>query len=557
MWLLWGAVLSAIQCVLYCPAQLVQLLMGCLRCLGGFCFSVSNEDEQHPQLRWLEWYLQQYGWTMGRKAKIMDGTSSLSYRTDLRRMYGQKVYHECANLVLGSGLFFLWCGGPILGVAIDEPSQSLPWSTQRYVPRTLWIACISQASAERFLRLAQDGYEEHAHPLGQLRFFQAVCTPQWSWWESAYHPPVDARQLVQTTVMGQFREAVRDFFGGSRPAWSAGTAKRKLVCLLHGPPGGGKTQVVKTAAAENGVMLYDLSVGGGNVDDFSLQRLQHDINLGPKILMIDEFDSAASDRGRALYQQQHSEGDAAHSGHSGHAAFRRPSKAGWHKLLDCEGMSEVVVVLLTNRSRAELEHIFGAAFLRSMRIDRSFHFGVPDRTFLRQICRDHHIDPPLEEAPDSATVADVASVVGTVDTALQLRRCLSDAVSKRQVESVHGKSEALCRQLGLSTDRYLLPLTQEQVTEVGTLLALSTEQLASTLQLTTGMAYELDAALTRYEERPMEQEETLPDLACRSQGASLYTSLRLRRALQRQGDLAHLFDDPRIKPADRIYLPPH
>lgn len=548
MWLLWGAVLSAIQCVLYCPAQLVQLLLGCLRCLGCFCFSVSNEDEQHPQLRWLEWYLQRYGWTMGRKLKIMDGTESLCYRTDLQRMYGNQVYHECANLVLGSGPFFLWCGGPVVGFAIDETSQSLPWSTQRYVPRTLWFACTSQASAERFLRLAQDSYEEHAHPLGQLRFFQAVCTHQWSWWQPAHHPPVDARQLVQTGVMGQFREAVRDFFGGSRPVWSAGAAKRKLVCLLHGPPGGGKTQVVKTAAAENGVMLYDLSVSGGKVDDFSLQRLQHDINLGPKILMIDEFDSAASDRGRALSRQQGGE-DAAAEFH------RRPSKAGWHKLLDCESMSEVVVVLLTNRSRSELEHIFGAAFLRSMRIDRSFHLGAPDRTFLRQICRVHRIDPPLQEAPGSATVADVASAAPLATTALQLRRCLEDIVSERQEESVHCRSEALCRQLGLSADRFLLPLAQEQVFEVDTLLALSAEKLAASLQLTTGLVHELDAALTRYEERPMEADEKLPDLQCRS--ASLYTSLRLRRALQRQGNLAHLMDDPRVRPADRSYLPPH
>ena len=95
----------------------------------------------------------------------------------------------------------------------------------------------------------------------------------------------------------------------------------------------------------------------------------------------------------------------------------------------------------------------------------------------------------------------------------------------------------------------------EQVAEVDTLLALSTEQLASTLQLTTGMAYELDAALTKYEERPMDKEEKLPDLQCRSE-SSLHTSLRLRRALRRQGDLAHLMDDPRVKPSDRTHLPP-
>ena len=44
---------------------------------------------------------------------------------------------------------------------------------------------------------------------------------------------------------------------------------------------------------------------------------------------------------------------------------------------------------LIARTEAELAHIFGPAFLRSMRIDRTFHLGAPDRTFLRQIFAKH------------------------------------------------------------------------------------------------------------------------------------------------------------------------
>ena len=113
-----------------------------------------------------------------------------------------------------------------------------------------------------------------------------------------------------------------------------------------------------------------------------LQLLQVHATPAPKILLLDEFD-AVTEKGHAM-RRSAADGEECRE-------HRQPSRAGWHKLLDCEILDNVVVALVTNRPEAELAHIFGPAFLRSMRA-----LGHERSGALRELA-------PEELAPRSST----------------------------------------------------------------------------------------------------------------------------------------------------------
>ena len=556
MWLWIGALVSLAQLAVFHPAQLVSLLFAALRLCGCYCFAATNDQEQHPQVRWLEWLAHHRGACFGRLLHSVGPQEARCMGGDLRRLYGDEARHQPAGFALGSGPFCLWdpdFGGPVLGMVMHGDSSALPWSNRRFVPKTVWVACRSRGGAEKLLRAAQAGYEARAFPAGRLRFHLAMVTAHWSWWAEHPHPPVDLAGAASTAPMRRFRRDLAGFFGRCRAEWDpARRAKHKMVCLLHGPPGGGKTHCVKLAAAENGVPLYDINLGSGRVDDFSLQLLQVSATPAPKILLLDEFD-AVTERGHLLRRSM-SDGQETRE-------HRQPSKAGWHKLLDCEVLDNVVVALVTNRTEGELAHIFGPAFLRSMRVDRTYRLGAVDDAFLAQACRGRGIDPPLRTAGDRWTVADVAAALDAGPaTAAALAGRLRSAAERRAAASDHRAAEDLCAALGVPADRFLLPLAKHGVVDMATLLWMDRAALRDRLELSVGRADELARALDRHEERalpgggecakhPRSELHLVPETP-----GTVYR--RLVRAARRQGGGEHLDDDPRVLPADRVWRLP-
>lgn len=555
MWLLWGAVLSCVQLAVYSPEPLVALIVSVLRMCGLYSFHVTNNDEHHPQLTWLEWYLQRRAWTFGRYLKLLSPVDMRCHGPTLQRVHGTTPKPDVAHFVLSSGPFCLWDRdlGLVVGMVLHGASSSLPWTTERHVPRNLWVVCSSSQTAETLLERSQRDYARVAYPSGHIRFYQAITTQHWAWWKEQNHPPVCAKSCGFTRGMRDFRQDAQTFVQACRAEWQAGRSKHKMVVLLHGDPGGGKTHCVKTVAEENGLLLYDLNMSSGRVDDLALQLLQTSISAAPKLLLVDEFDSMSN---RSQFIRN------AETGDEPRECTRYPSKVGLHKLLDCEIMDNVIVALVTNRTEEELTHIFGRAMLRSMRIDRKYHFGDPDEEFLQRVCAQHGIDPPLTSVPDGVTVADLMSCLrdasrSTTTTTLQLRATLTQLAESRRHTTLHGEAEQVCRELRIPAENFLASLASKNVSSVSMLLSLDRDALASTFSLTLGRATELSRALDRHEEREFDEgeaahlarfEKNVRDL---DHGA---TRRRLLRALQRQGGFSQVHHDARVSSADMVWL---
>ena len=551
MWLLWGAALSCVQLAVYNPDHLVALLIGMLRLCGMYSFHVTNDHERHPQLAWLEWYLQRRAWTFGRSLELLSPLTMRCHGNDLKQR--KTIQPDVAYFVLSSGPFCMWDSeiGLVLGVVLHGESSSLPWTTERHVPRRLWLVCTSRAKAEVLLERARLGYARVAYPPGQLRFYQAIATPHWAWWKAQNHPPICVESCGCTPGMRAFRRDARAFVKACRAEWHAGNQKHKYVALLHGGPGGGKTHCVKTVAEENGLLLYDLNMSSGRLDDLGLQLLQTSVSAAPKLLLVDEFDGM-SQRSRFIRKEE--------GGEQSHDCMRYPSKAGLHKLLDCEIMNNVIVALVTNRTEEELTHIFGPAMLRSMRIDKKYHFGEPDAEFLRHVCARHGLDPALSDVPPGITVADVmACLRDTVPTTLQLRAALTDLSESRLQTTLHGEAEQVCQALGIPPEHFLAPLASKNVSTISVLMDMNCNTLASTFEFTVGRAHELALALNAYEEREFEENEE-DDLAPYKPHVGANTPIgppvrrRLLRALRRQGGYARVHEDARVSPANMAWL---
>ena len=553
MWLLWGAVLSCVQLAVYNPDQFVALIVSVFRMCGMYSFRVTNDREHHPQLTWLEWYLQRHAWTFGKSLELLSPIDMRCHGPALQRVHGTTAKPDVAHFMLSTGPFCLWDRqlGLVLGMVLHGASSSLPWTTDRHLPRSLWLVCTSNSKAEALLERAGREYAEAAYPEGKLRFFQAIATANWAWWKEQNHPPVSVKSCGLTNGMQDFRRDARAFVQGCRAEWQANRTKHKMVVLLHGGPGGGKTHCVKTVAEENGLLLYDLNMSSGRIDDLGLQLLQTNISAAPKLLLVDEFDGMSH---RSKFIRKEEDG-----GDEYRDCTRYPSKVGLHKLLDCEIMDNVIVALVTNRTEEELTHIFGPAMLRSMRIDRKYHFGEPDVEFCRHVCAQHEIDPPLLSVPSGITVADVMACLGDApSSALQMRATLMRVATSRRQSTLHGEAEHVCQELSVPIEHFLSPLASQNVSSVAVLLGLDRVALESKFALTLGRAAELARGLDAHEERAFEvgEEARLARYNPYVRDGLLTTTSRRRllRALSRQAGYARVHEDARISSADMAYF---
>jgi hypothetical protein len=143
-------------------------------------------------------------------------------------------------------------------------------------------------------------------------------------------------------------------------------------------------------------------------------------------------------------------------------------------------------------------------------------------------------------------------------TALQLRAVLTQVAAQRQQTTVYGEAEQVCRVLGVPAARFLAALVEKNVSTAATLLGLDSDALAEALGLTLGRAHQLARALDAHEERLVvegEEQQAHARYASHVKAATPDgTARRLLRALARQGGYAHVHDDARVAPADRVWL---
>ncbi len=163
-------------------------------------------------------------------------------------------------------------------------------------------------------------------------------------------------------------------------AWSKGDLHWDNVSrglLLSGAPGVGKTELARAMARENGLTFVAGSYSSwqkqGHLGDF-LSAMNDSfataIAGAPSVLFIDELDAFSS---RSQNQNTHN------------SSYASKCIAGLLELLDgVAGREGVVVIAATNY----IEHI-DPAVVRSGRFDQRIHIGLPSRSDLAIILRQH------------------------------------------------------------------------------------------------------------------------------------------------------------------------
>lgn len=176
--------------------------------------------------------------------------------------------------------------------------------------------------------------------------------------------------------------------------------------LLHGPPGTGKSHIVRALAGEFGASLLHLSTGdlvsgvvGESAGNVAAAFRAAAANR-PCVLFFDEFDSIAQRREAGVHQEE-----------------RRTVNQLLQSLEEHRDLHDLIVVAATN----DLGHL-DPAVIRAGRFDRHIRVDLPDRAARRailavQLAGRPHEQVALDELADRTDGRSAADLRAIVDTA--------------------------------------------------------------------------------------------------------------------------------------------
>jgi len=195
--------------------------------------------------------------------------------------------------------------------------------------------------------------------------FLDVLIPQYQSWRSAFRQP---HRAPETLVLpdGMWEKVLSDarlFLSGRTWYHQHGIPHRRGY-LLYGPPGSGKTSLVKVLASALSMDVALLNLNKMELDDDALLALLAELVRRRAILLLEDVDAIFEDRRRT--------NDANRSG----VTF-----SGLLNALDGVATADERILIMTTNHRERLD----PALLRPGRIDRQFEIGPATREQARRL----------------------------------------------------------------------------------------------------------------------------------------------------------------------------
>ncbi len=251
-----------------------------------------------------------------------------------------------------------------------------------------------------------------------------VYVTEWSDW-CATEPALARRPESVILKAGQLEEIRNDLLAfRRRGAWYAdrGIPYRRGY-LLHGPPGTGKSSLVRALTADLEMSLYVLNLGSHTLSDERLEKLLAKVAPGAAIL-VEDVDCAAP----------HRSGEATKEGDATGALTLSGLLNALDGILSSEGR---VLFMTTNRPE-----VLDEALIRPGRVDLRLHLGLADQDQARRLF--------LRFFPDESNLADRFSEAVLSDAfspaelqGLLLKHAEDPIAAVRQAEQISGVRPAM------------------------------------------------------------------------------------------------------------------
>lgn len=181
---------------------------------------------------------------------------------------------------------------------------------------------------------------------------------EWKFLTTVPERPIES-VVMDKEAKGNLLETLDHFYNNKNWYRSRGMPYKKTT-VLHGPPGTGKTSLVKAIASHYRRNIYQLSLT--NVGDQSLMELVSAITRG-SILLIEDFDSSPATKDRDVSHKEKDTG--------GEELFSTLTLSGLLNALDgIVSLDEVVIFMTTNH----MDKVDGA-LLRKGRVDNHVYVG--------------------------------------------------------------------------------------------------------------------------------------------------------------------------------------